>query len=103
MLDIVLILVLTAIIEIITVIFRFGFKWSAKVNYEKILKKLRIVYFPHIHHMYFGIIIAIYCYTNNYTAWFNLGIAMIISDLIHHFVVLKLVEGNSEFKFVYRL
>ena len=103
MIKVVSLVVFIIAIELFTIIVRYGFKISAKVSYEKILRKLGFKKMFHIHHMYFGIIIAVYSYMNNFPAWYNLGIALIITDLFHHFVVLRLVEGDSEFRFIHRI
>ena len=103
MLNWVYLIVFIIAIEIFTIIVRYGFKISAKVSYEKILKRFGFKKMIHVHHMYFGAIIAWYSYINNFPGWFNFGLALIITDIIHHFIVLKSVEGDSEFRFIHRI
>ena len=96
-------IVFTTFIEIFTIIVRFGLNISAKIHYEKFLKRFGWKKVIHIHHMYFGIILTVYSYMNALSGWFNFGLALILSDLVHHFFVLKLVEGDSEFAFIHRI
>jgi len=103
MLDITYLIIFTAIVELITIVVRYVFKISAKISYEKILRRLGFRRMIHIHHMYFGVIISIYSYLNALPIWFNLGLALIISDLLHHFLFLKAIEGDTEFRFIHRI
>lgn len=49
---------------------------------------------PRVHHMFFGALLLIFY---NYWYLFEIGIALIVQDLIHHFVVLPLWVGEAEF------
>jgi len=103
MLDWTSLIVFACFIEILTIIIRYGLNLSAKIHYEKFLRRFGWKKVVHIHHMYFGVILAVYSYMNVLPGWFNLGLGLIVSDLFHHFFVLKLVEGDSEFKLVHRI
>ena len=83
------IIILTIIIELITCLFRFGFKIKAK-EFQK--KHCKLYFGKRIHHAYFGpIFLIISLFFNNFAQviLISLGISLILSDLIHHFIVLK--------------
>ncbi len=84
------ILGLTLLIEVLSIFGRLIFG-SAKRFYEK--KKL-----VRIHHGYVGlglIIIISFFYFNEYLI--ILGWSLFLSDLVHHFIVLPLWVGKTEF------
>jgi hypothetical protein len=58
-----------------------------------------------IHHGYIGIlliIISLFIHNSIGKPWImRVGIALALSDIIHHFIVLKLITGNSHFDFFY--
>ena len=89
--EISLIIYLTIIIEIILIIGRliFGSK-------KEFLRKRKINL--HIHHMYYGfalfVVAAIAFY---HELLVIIGAALIFSDLIHHFIVLPIWVGKTEF------
>ncbi|MFC1736577.1 hypothetical protein ACFL1X_10710 [Candidatus Hydrogenedentota bacterium] len=97
--------ILTIVIELITVTLRFGFKLESTQTTAPTIGVL--THGIRIHHGYFGIlivVIALFCLK----AWPTLsrwmlvaGIALICSDLGHHFVVLWSIAGNPEFDLVY--
>jgi hypothetical protein len=84
--EIPLIVILILAFELITIVARLIFGSS-----KKFLKARKI---PHIHHLFFGIILLFF-----YKFWFlfEIGIAMIAQDLFHHFIVLPLWIGETEF------
>jgi hypothetical protein len=49
---------------------------------------------PHIHHLFFGIILLFF-----YKYWYflEMAIALIANDLFHHFIVLPIWIGETEF------
>ena len=91
--------VLALVIELITVITRFGFKLRAKPFKEKIGFPVKF------HHMYLGIFILVVglFYRENLLnlfggiSLFDIGFGIALSDVLHHFVVLKLAIGKTEF------
>jgi len=102
MINILLILITTFLIETLTIFGRFVFKISSKNFYIHLTKKLKLKYIIHIHHLFLGIIISIISYYYNLTTFFNLGLAMVLSDLIHHFIILQYIIGNPEFHIIYK-
>ena len=50
--------------------------------------------FPHLHHMFLGII---FLFFFKYWYLLEIGIAMIIQDLLHHFIILPLWVGEMDF------
>lgn len=56
----------------------------------------------HVHHLFFGLlVIGLAIYYNN-SVGVSLGIGIVISDLIHHFITLWWIIGDPEFHFVYK-
>lgn len=84
------IILLTAIIEIITILARIFFG-SAKKNYKKSKFKIRI------HHGYVGLIFILVYFLIKIEILFILGLALLISDIIHHFIILPLWIRRTEF------
>lgn len=84
------IIILTTLIEIITIIAR-----KLKLNSYKIQKDLGLK--VHIHHMYIGIALLIINFFFQKERIFIIGISLIISDLIHHFIVLPLWIKKTAF------
>ena len=84
------IVLLTVILELITVIGRLAFG-SAKKFYKK--HKIRV----RIHHGYIGLVFLFLSlfYVNDYV--FLIGIVLLSSDLVHHFIVLPMWIGKTEF------
>jgi hypothetical protein len=97
-----LIIILTIAIELATIFTRFVFKISSKETYIKIIKKLNLKFIIHIHHGILGIVVAILAYIYGFPIIYNIGWSMIISDAIHHFIVLYLIVGNPEFHIIYK-
>ncbi|GAF69592.1 unnamed protein product, partial [marine sediment metagenome] len=97
--------VLTIAIECGTILFRFGFGWkSQEVTVSTVG---RLTGGIRIHHGYIGVLLAIAALgLGRYHEAAGgrllvLGIALLCSDLIHHFLVLWPVTGNPEFYLVY--
>ena len=97
-----LILVLAVLIELATICTRFVFKISSKDTYMKIMKKFDLHFFIHMHHGIIGILVVLVALTYDMPWTLGLGSAMILSDAIHHFVVLAIVIGNPEFHIIYK-
>ncbi len=93
---------LTAAIELITVFFRFALEMKAGET-TKAVSALTLG--VRIHHGYVGLalITAGVFFSEKYkTIAFITGASLFLSDLIHHFVVLKLITGSAEFDIFYR-
>ncbi len=96
---------LTAVIELITVILRFGFQLQSTRDTASTVEVLTCGI--RIHHGYVGVlvvIIALLCLRAR--PWLSrwmlvIGTALACSDLIHHFLVLWPITGSPEFDFVY--
>ena len=90
------ILMLTLIIELSAIIGRIAFgsiKW-----WHANLRKLTALDIPRIHHGYIGIamlLVAHFFYPSKTLTM--IGAALLLSDLLHHFVVLPLWIGRTEF------
>ena len=89
-------------IELATILVRFVFKVSSKEVYVKIMRKFRLKKFYHFHHLFLGVIVALIFYSFEQDFLFNIGLGIVSSDLIHHFIVLWLIMGNPEFHVVYK-
>ena len=100
---IVTVIVFAMVIEIITCLGRFGFKISMK-EHESTVKKN--TFGVRIHHGYIGafLLLAAYAMTHlnilkdfDFRLVYVAGWALLISDIIHHFIVLYLITGKTEF------
>lgn len=98
-------LVLTAAFEVVTVLLRFGFRLESTRDTASTVGRLTLGL--RIHHSYIGLIIillACFLWTRFPRAGFWLlatGIGLLLSDLIHHFLVLWVVFGDPQFDLVY--
>ena len=96
---------LTAAIEVVTVIFRFGLKLESSRDTASTVGVFTCG--VRIHHGYVGvlaIVIALLCLRVRpvLSRWMLvLGTALVFGDLIHHFVVLWIAAGSPEFHLVY--
>jgi hypothetical protein len=97
------ILVCTLICELSTCVGRFGFKISLKEK-EQVIKKLTLGI--RIHHGYVGIgmilaAVVANAYVSSHSPWPSLlgvvGWGLLLSDTIHHFLVLYFMTGKTEF------
>ena len=97
--------VLTAVIEVVTVALRFGLHLTASRHTASIVG--RLTGGVRIHHGYLGVAImiaaAVVWRAESLMSGIALatGIALVASDLIHHFLVLWLVTGRHEFDLFY--
>lgn len=92
---------LTFIIELITVFFRFGLELKAR---EATHAVSTLTFGLRIHHGYIGLLVMAASALageklKKYA--FIAGAALFLSDLIHHFVVLKFITGSPEFDIFY--
>ena len=103
MINIITILITAISFEIATVILRYLLKFKSKKVIKKEAKILRFKKMLHFHHLFAGIIIAAIFYFKGNNLWFNIGIGIALSDLIHHFVILKILEKNEKFEFMEKI
>lgn len=95
---------LTALLEAITILFRFGLDLQATRDTRALSD---MTFGLRIHHGYIGIVLILlgYFLCRRYLVvrkWMlAIGIALVASDMIHHFVVLWLVVGDPEFHLTY--
>jgi len=88
------IIILAFVLEIITIITRMIFG-SARDRYRKMKLKFKI----RIHHGYIGLclIFIIYIFFPAQQMLLIIGWSLLISDLLHHFIVLPLWVKRTEF------
>lgn len=98
-------LLLTAVMELVTCLFRFGFKMQSTRDTKFIAK---LTFGIRIHHGYIGIllvIIALLFLRKKTPTWFwasiIVGLSLFLSDIIHHFLVLWPITNSPEFHLVY--
>ena len=105
---------LTVLFELVTVLFRFGFKLEATRDTRAIARWTRGV---RVHHGYWGVPLALFGVLMlgatpvgsaatfaglGLSMWLVvLGLALIKSDLIHHFLVLWPITGSHDFHLRY--
>ena len=105
MLSLKIILATLLIVEGVTLFLRFGLDKESKnfhINrMSRKWKKTRI----HWHHFLLGLLIipASLIFTGLLEeGLFNLGLGIFLSDFIHHFLILTLITGKSEFYLLYK-
>ncbi len=81
------IVLLTVVLEIITCIGRFGFKMRAR-DWKMPVR---------IHHGYVGLALMVAWFFLRVDLLMIIGASLLISDAVHHFVVLWLIVGRTEF------
>lgn len=81
------IILLTFLFEIITCIGRFAFKLRAR-DWKMPVR---------IHHGYVGIVVLLAWYFAQYDWLLIVGTSLLLSDALHHFIVLPLAVGRTEF------
>lgn len=86
------VIILTLIIECILIIGRLIFG-SMKETFNKHKDKLKV----RIHHGYIGVILVLVYLSWAYSPLLIVGMSLLLSDLIHHFIVLPLWVGRTEF------
>jgi hypothetical protein len=94
--------VLTAAIEAVTCILRFSCRWEATRDTTAVG---RLTFGLRIHHAYLGVAamaIGLLVPAGPALAWLlTTGMALVLSDLIHHFFVLWPVTGDPQFHLAY--
>jgi len=100
------ILILTVVIELITLIGRFCLNLQSTRDTAFLSK---YTFGIRIHHAYLGALlcIAAYCFRASLGARLReyayiVGLSMFFSDIIHHFVFLWLIVGDPEFHLTYK-
>ncbi len=86
------IIIITIIIEILTIIGRVIFG-SIRNIYKRNKKILKV----RIHHGYTGLFLVILSFFSYHEVLLIIGMSLFLSDLIHHFIVLKTWTGKTEF------
>lgn len=95
----------TVLLELITVILRFGFALESTRDTASTVG--RLTFGLRIHHSYIGIAllpVAMWLERRSptwSTAVLALGLGLFFSDMIHHFLVLWIVTGSPQFDLVY--
>ncbi len=95
----------TLAIELVCIVFRFGFGLSSSTATASTIGTLTFGY--RIHHGYIGLLLiplGIALNEGRYrVGWlcFVIGVALFLSDAIHHFLVLWPLTGSPQFDFVY--
>jgi hypothetical protein len=56
----------------------------------------------HIHHLFFGLLVVCVAIYQKSSIGVDLGIGIVLSDLIHHFITLWIIIGDPEFHLVYK-
>lgn len=99
---------LTVVFELITVLFRFGFKLEATRDTARFVARWTRGF--RVHHGYWGVPLLLVATPALLlpvgpmlaSAWLIiLGLALIKSDLVHHFLVLWPITGSHDFDLVY--
>ena len=57
----------------------------------------------HFHHLFAGLIITAFFYFKENNLWVNIGLGIAFSDLIHHFVILKILEKKEKFELIEKI
>ncbi len=96
----------TAILELITVILRFGFALESQRDTASTIGVLTMGL--RIHHGYIGVVLVLAALAlrkklaPGLRHWMIVsGVGLFLSDMVHHFIVLKTVTGSAEFHFFY--
>lgn len=98
-------LALTVVFEAVTILLRFGFRLESTRDTASTIGRMTLGL--RIHHSYLGLIVillACWLWTRFPRVSFWLlatGIGLLLSDLIHHFLVLWIVMGDPQFDLVY--
>ncbi len=98
-------LALTLVFELVTVLLRFGLNLRSSEATASTVGKL--TFGLRIHHGYIGVVMVVlsllFSRTNKPFRQILLitGIALVLSDAVHHFVVLWLITGSPEFDVFY--
>ena len=99
------ILVLTLVLELITLGMRFGFRLESTRDTASTIG--RVTFGIRIHHGYCGVLLILVAWGLSQThLWISrglwiLGWSLLLSDLIHHFLVLWPIRGSPQFDLFY--
>jgi hypothetical protein len=95
-------LALTIAIELLTCVLRFGLGMHAG-NTSHWMRAL--TFGLHLHHGFFGLLLIVLAFARRGRLWRRwcliIGLALVLSDLAHHFLVLWPVTGSPEFTLFY--
>ena len=100
--DWIYILWIAGIIEVITIFGRFIFKISTKDVLMKLMRRYGWKKVIHFHHGFVGLIVVGLAVYFRSSLGVNIGWGLVLSDAIHHFIVLWLIVGDPEFHIVYK-
>jgi hypothetical protein len=94
---------LTLLIEGVTLIFRFVFGVQAAQATSFVSS---LSFGLRVHHCYVGAVVCALAFLFAQGSWLRvwalrLGLALVFSDLLHHFVVMMLIIGHHEFDLFY--
>lgn len=95
----------TIAIELVCLVLRFGYGLSSSVSTASTIGTLTFGY--RIHHGYIGLLMIPLGIALDEARWrvgwycFVIGVALFLSDAIHHFLVLWPITGSPQFDFVY--
>lgn len=98
-------LIMIGVFEGVTLLLRFAFGLSATIHTASV--GARLTGGIRIHHGYLGILVAVaviatwHAYPAASRWMLALAIALVCSDLIHHFVILWAITGSPEFDLLY--
>ncbi len=93
------------IFQMIAVVARYGF--GLEMTRDSASTVGRITFGLRIHHGYVGVVLLLVAWllcgrgTRLFQVLLALGLALVISDLVHHFLVLWPLEGDPHFDLVY--
>ena len=97
-----IILITALVIEAVTIFGRFFFKISSKDILMRIMHHYKWKRVIHVHHLFFGLVVIGLAIYQGSLVGIDLGIGIVLSDLIHHFIVLWVIIGDPEFRLVYK-
>ena len=96
------IIITAVVIEVITIIGRFGFNISTKSLWVKVMKHYNRRHWVHVHHVFIGLLVVAIALIVKNNLVLNLGLGVIMSDAIHHFIILWPLIGSPEFHIIYK-
>lgn len=99
------IILLTIVLELLTLILRFGMKLESTRDTASTIG--RVTFGVRIHHGYCGAVIVLVAWSLSQThrrlshILYVVGWALFISDAVHHFLVLWPITGSPQFDLLY--
>lgn len=102
--DLIICSVLTVVIELLCILARFGLGFESTVSTASTIGVL--TFGLRIHHGYVGALLIVLTWLlrlpSEWLRWFQIiGLALFVSDLVHHFFVLWPLTGSPQFDLVY--